>query len=92
MDYAEAFMAIAESLSDLRRRVITLEASRNNENGNDSLVERIDEIEERLHSVELNYINESDADTLIENAISNIDWQDKVEDVIRSISFTVTID
>lgn len=92
MDYVEAFMAIAESLSDLRRRVIALEASRDHENGSDSLVERIDEIEERLRPIEQNYINESDADTLIETAIADIDWQEKVEDVFRSLSFTVTID
>ena len=92
MDYVEAFMAIAESLSNLRRRVIALEASRDNEDGSDSLVGRIDEIDERLHSIEHNHINESDADTLIENAIADIEWQDKVEDVLRSLSFTVTID
>ena len=92
MDYVEAFMAIAESLSDLRRRVIALEAQSDHENGSDSLVERIDEIDERLHSIEQNHISESDADTLIENAIADIDWQDKVEDVLRSLSFTVTID
>ena len=87
MDYVDAFMAIAESLSDIRRRLISLEAAATAENML-SLVERIEELEN--HDWQDSW--ESEVDSLIEAAIENIDWEDKVRDALGDISFSVVVD
>lgn len=87
MDYVDAFMAIAESLSDIRRRLISLEAAATAENML-SLVERIEELENH----DWNSSWESEVDSLIEAAIENIDFDDKVRDAFGNMSFSVVVD
>jgi len=92
MDYVEALMAVAESLSDIRRRIIALETSVSSLDGNttglEELVERIDHLESR----EWNENWESEVDSLAEAAIENIDWEEKVRDALNCISFSVVVD
>jgi hypothetical protein len=95
MDYFDAFMAIAENLSDIRRRLIALEAaSCNNADAAVtaenmlSLVERIEELENH----DWNSSWESEVESLIESALQDIDWEDKVRDAFGNMSFSVVVD
>jgi len=92
MDYVEALMAVAESLSDIRRRLIALETSFASLDGNTSSLEELVERIDHLETKEWNENWESEVDSLVEAAIENIDWEDKVRDALGGISFSVVVD
>jgi len=92
MDYVEALMAVAESLSDIRRRLIALETSFTSLDGNATGLEELDERINHLETKEWNENWESEVDSLVEAAIENIDWEEKVRDALGDISFSVTVD
>jgi hypothetical protein len=92
MDYVEALMAVAESLSDIRRRLIALEAQVASYDGDTPSVEALVERIESLEDYDWQTSWESEVDSLIEAAIENIDWSDHVKEALNDISFTVTVD
>ena len=92
MDYVEALMAVAKSLSDIRRRLIALETSFASLDGNTSSLEELVERIDHLETKEWNENWESEVDSLVEAAIENIDWEDKVRDALGGISFSVVVD
>ena len=92
MDYVEALMAVAESLSDIRRRLIALETSVASLDGDTPSVEALVERIENLECYDWNSSWESEVDSLIEAAIENIDWEDKVRDAFGNMSFSVVVD
>jgi len=92
MDYVEALMAVAESLSDIRRRLIALETSVASLDGDTPSVEALVERIENLECYDWNSSWESEVDSLIEAAIENIDFEDKVRDAFGNMSFSVVVD
>jgi len=92
MDYVEALMAVAESLGDIRRRLIALEASVATMDGDTPSIEALVERIESLEDYEWQNAWESEVDSLIEAAIENIDFEDKVGDALRSMSISLSID
>jgi len=92
MDYVEALMAVAESLSDIRRRLIALETSFTSLDGDTPSIEALVERIENLECYDWQDSWESEVDSLIEAAIENIDWEEKVRDALGDISFSVTVD
>jgi len=92
MDYVEALMAVAESLSDIRRRLIALETSVASLDGDTPSVEALVERIENLECYDWNSSWELEVDSLIEAAIENIDFEDKVRDAFGNMSFSVVVD
>ena len=92
MDYVEALMAVAESLSDIRRRLIALEASFASLDGDTPSVEALVERIEDLENHDWNSSWDSEVESQIEAAIENIDWEDKVRDAFGNMSFSVVVD
>ena len=92
MDYVEALMAVAESLSDIRRRIIALETSVAALDGDTPSVEALVERIENLECYDWQASWESDVESLIEAAIENIDFEDKVRDAFGNMSFSVVVD
>jgi len=92
MDYVEALMAVAESLSDIRRRLIALETSVASLDGDTPSVEALVERIENLECYDWQASWESEVDSLIEAAIENIDFEDKVGDALRGMSISLSID
>jgi len=92
MDYVEALMAVAESLSDIRRRIIALETSVASLDGDTPSVEALVERIENLECYDWQASWESDVESLIEAAIENIDFEDKVRDAFGNMSFSVVVD
>jgi len=92
MDYVEALMAVAESLSDIRRRLIALETSVASLDGDTPSVEALVERIENLECYDWQASWESDVESLIEAAIENIDFEDKVRDAFGNMSFSVVVD
>jgi len=92
MDYVEALMAVAESLSDIRRRLIALETSVASLDGDTPSVEALVERIENLECYDWQASWESEVDSLIEAAIENIDFEDKVRDAFGNMSFSVVVD
>jgi hypothetical protein len=92
MDYVEALTAVAESLSDIRRRIIALEASFASLDGDTPSIEALVERIENLECYDWQDSWESEVDSLIEAAIENIDFEDKVRDAFGNMSFSVVVD
>lgn len=92
MDYVEALMAVAESLSDIRRRLIALEAQVKAYDGDTPSVEALVERIENLEDYDWQTSWESEVDSLIEAAIENIDFEDKVGEALRSMSISLSIE
>jgi hypothetical protein len=84
MDYVEALTAIAESLGDIRRRLIALEVKVEALDGDTPSVEAL---VERIENLEC-YDWQS---SLIDAAIKTMDIEDKVEDALRSMSISLSI-
>ena len=79
MDYVEALMAVAESLGDIRRRLIALEAQVEAYDGDTPSVEALVERIEDLENKDWNDNWESDVSSIVKEALNDI-------------SFTVTVD
>ena len=79
MDYVEALMAVAESLGDIRRRLIALEAQIATYDGDTPSVEALVERIEDLENKDWNDNWESDVSSIVKEALNDI-------------SFTVTVD
>ena len=79
MDYVEALMAVAESLSDIRRRLIALEAQVAAYDGDTPSVEALVERIEDLENKDWNDSWESDVFSIVKEALNDV-------------SFTVTVD
>jgi len=92
MDYVEALMAVAESLSDIRRRLIALEASVASLDGDTPSVEALVERIEDLENKDWNDGWEDNVVSIVETAIDNIDWEDKVMAEVRGMSISLSID
>ena len=92
MDYVEALMAVAESLSDIRRRLIALEAQVASYDGDTPSVEALVERIENLEDYDWQTSWELEVDSLIEAAIENIDFEDKVGEALRSMSISLSIE
>ena len=92
MDYVEALMAVAESLSDIRRRLIALEAQVKAYDGDTPSVEALVERIEDLENKDWNDSWESYVSSIVEAALLDIDWSDHVKEALNDISFTVTVD
>lgn len=76
MDYVEALEVIAKSIGDMRRRLISVEATLDVAGRDNS---RLEELETRLERL-LSRVEE----------LENVDFDDKVKDVINDITFSVT--
>ena len=92
MDYVESLMAVAESLSDIRRRLIALEAQIASFDGDTPSVEALVERIENLEDYDWQTSWELEVDSLIEAAIENIDFEDKVGEALRSMSISLSIE
>lgn len=92
MDYVEALMAVAESLSDIRRRLITLETQVKAYDGDtastDELVSRIEDLENK----DWNDSWESNVSSIVEMALLDIDWTDRIKETLADITFSITVD
>jgi hypothetical protein len=92
MDYVEALTAIAESLGDIRRRLIALEVKVEHLDGDtpsqEDLIERIESLEE--YDWQSSW--EPEVESLIDAAIESIDLEDKIRDALRSMSISLSID
>ena len=92
MDYVEALMAVAESLGDIRRRLIALEAQVKAYDGDTPSVEALVERIENLEDYDWQTSWESEVDSLIEAAIENVDWEDKVKNaILECVTFEVVV-
>lgn len=92
MDYVEALTTVAESLGDIRRRLIALEAQVKAYDGDTPSVEALVERIEDLENKDWNDSWESDVSSIVEAALLDIDWSDHVKEALNDISFTVTVD
>jgi len=79
MDLTETLTALADILTDMHNRIVSLEL-------------KLESLEDQSGSGEWNSDWESEVNSLIEAALNDIDYEDHVRDAFGNMSFSVVVD